>query len=214
MDADIDNQPADGPQLVALQSDIQPPRVTLSQDGCTLGRAGSCTLVVARPLVSRLHAQVEWLGGHFQLRDLGSVNGTWVNGQRIGEPHVLAHHDLIGLGDPAALLTFVDPDATQVAASRLRYDARQLRFYLGAQPVELTPHQFRLLLHLYQHRGQVRSREQCAEAVWGSDYTPGNDATPLDRLISTTRSALRDVDPNAQVIETRPGLGYQLADGA
>lgn len=216
MESDREHQPesASAPQLVALQPDVTPARVALSEDGCTLGRATSCDVVVPRPLVSRLHARVEWVDGHFQLRDLGSVNGSWVNGQRIDAPHVLAHHDLVGLGDPAALLSFVDPDATQLAASRLRYDARQLRFYLGTRPVELTPHQFRLLLHLYQHRGQVRSREQCAEAIWGPDYTPGNDATPLDRLVSTTRSALRQADPDAQIIETRPGLGYQLAEGA
>lgn len=204
----------ESPHLVALQPDVQPPRLALSVDGCTLGRAASCTIVVPRPLVSRLHAQVEWAGGHFQLRDLGSVNGTWVNGQRLREPHLLAHHDLIGLGEATPLLSFADPDATQMASSRLRYDERQMRFYLGYQAVELTPHQFRLLRFLFLHRGQVCSREQCAEAIWGPDYTPGNDATPLDRLISTTRVALRQVDPEAHIIETRPGLGYQLAGDA
>jgi DNA-binding winged helix-turn-helix (wHTH) protein len=87
-----------------------------------------------------------------------------------------------------------------------------LRFSLNGRPVELTPHQFRLLLHLFTHRGEVCSRESLAEAIWGSDYTPGNDATPLDRLISTTRVVLRAIEPDAQVIETRPGLGYQISD--
>lgn len=202
------------PHLVALQPDVQPTQFSLTDDGCTFGRASTCSVVVPRPLISRLHAQIEWVGGHFYLRDLGSVNGTYVNGQRLHEPHPLAHHDLIGLGDATALLSFVDPDATQMSAGRLRYDARQMRFYLSQQPVELTPLQFRLLLHLNQHRGQVRSREQCAEAIWGPDYTPGNDATPLDRLISTTRQAMRQIDPDARIIETRPGLGYQLSDDA
>ena len=200
--------------LVALQSDVQPDRFSLTSDGCTLGRAASCDIVVPRPLVSRLHAQIEWGGGHFQLRDLGSVNGTYLNGVRLLEPQVLAHYDVIGLGDTTALLSFVDPDATQLSSERLGYDARQMRFSLGQQPVELTPNQFRLLLYLFQNRGQVCSREQCAEAVWGPDFTPGNDATPLDRLISTTRAALRRLDPDVNVIETRPGLGYQLADDA
>lgn len=203
------------PHLVALQPDVEPSRFQLTDAAsCTLGRAASCVIVVPRGLVSRLHAQIEWVGGHFQLRDLGSVNGTWVNGQRLHEPHPLAHHDLVGLGDATALLSFVDPDATQLSAGRLRYDARQMRFYLGQRPVELTPLQFRLLLHLYQQRGRVCAREECAEAIWGPDFTPGNDATPLDRLVSTTRLALREVNPTTRLIETRPGLGYQLSDDA
>ena len=199
------------PDLIALQPDVQPASYPLSGDGCTFGRAATCDIVVPRPLISRLHARIEWVGSHFQLRDLGSVNGTFVNGQPLREPQVLSNRDVIGLGNAMALLTFIDSDATQLAASRLRYDARQMRFFLNQQPVELTPHQFRLLLHLHQHRGEVCSREQCAEAIWGPDFTPGNDATPLDRLISTTRTALRQVDPAAQIIDTRPGLGYQLA---
>jgi pSer/pThr/pTyr-binding forkhead associated (FHA) protein len=202
------------PHLIALKADVQPARFVLTEDGCTFGRASTRAIVVPRPLVSRQHAQVEWAGGRYYLRDLDSVNGTYLNGQRLHEPHPLAHHDLIGLGDATALLNFVDPDATQMSAGRLRYDARQMRFYLNNEPVELAPREFRLLLHLAQHRGQVRSREECAEAVWGPDYTPGNDATPLDRLISATRQTLRRVMPDAQIIVTRSGLGFQLSDDA
>ncbi len=179
------------PDLIALQPDVRPASFPLSGDGCTFGRAASCDIVVPRPLISRLHARIERVGSHFQLRDLGSVNGTFVNGQPLHEPQVLSNRDVSGLGTALSLLTFIDSDATHLAASRLRYDARQMRFFVNHQPVELTPHQFRLLLHLYQHRGAVCSREQCAEAIWGPDFTPGNDATPLDRLISTTRTALR-----------------------
>jgi len=39
-------------------------------------------------------------------------------------------------------------------------------------------------------------------------------ATALDRLVSAVRSTPRHVDPEARLIETRPGPGYQLADGA
>jgi DNA-binding response OmpR family regulator len=211
---DAASTPIAGPYLVALQPDVQPAELRLTDDGCTLGRASTCQIVVVRPLVSRHHARVERAGARFVLRDLDSVNGSYVNGIRLHEPHPLTHHDVIGLGEAAALLSFVDPEATQVSAGRFRYDERLMRFYLRQQPVELTPNQFRLLVHLYRQRGRVASREQCAEAVWGPDYTPGNDATPLDRLVSTIRTTLRQLDPEARVIETRPGLGYQLADDA
>jgi DNA-binding response OmpR family regulator len=51
-------------------------------------------------------------------------------------------------------------------------------------------------------------------AVWGTSHAPGMDATTLDQLVCTLRAAIRQLDPAAAVIDTRPGLGYQLADGA
>jgi DNA-binding response OmpR family regulator len=202
------------PRLITLQPDVQPTELSVGDDGCMLGRASTCQVVVPRPLVSRLHAQIERDGARLRLRDLGSVNGTYVNGQRLHEPHLLAHLDLIGLGEPAAQLSWVDPDATTTSTARLRYDEREMRFFLGRRVVDLTPSQLRLLLHLYRHRGQVSTREQCAEAVWGADFPPGYDATALDRLLSTLRGTLRRVDPETRLIETRSGLGYRLTDDA
>jgi DNA-binding response OmpR family regulator len=206
--------PSTVPRLIALQPDLQPSELSIGDDGCTLGRASTCRVVVPRPLVSRLHAQIERDGARLRLRDLGSVNGTYVNGQRLHEPHLLAHLDLIGLGEPNPQLSFVDADATTTSTARLRYDEREMRFFLGRQVVEVTPSQFRLLLHLHRRRGQVSTREQCAEAVWGADFPPGYDAGGLDRLFSSLRVALRQIDPEARLIETRPGLGYRLSDDA
>jgi DNA-binding response OmpR family regulator len=172
----------------------------------------SCDVVIAQSLVSRLHARIERSGARLLLHDLQSANGTFVNGRRLYEPHALANYDLIGLGSLSAQLTFMDEDATDLAASSLRFDEQVMRFYLGTRGVELTPNQFRLLLHLHRRRGMISTREQCAEAVWGVDYAPGMEATTLDRLVSTLRSALRRVDAEANLIQTRPGLGFQLVE--
>lgn len=50
-----------------------------------LGRATENEIVVDDPKVSRTHAMLEWNGTGFVLRDLGSINGTFVNGQRLTE---------------------------------------------------------------------------------------------------------------------------------
>ena len=89
-----------------------------------------------------------------------------------------------------------------------------MRFAVGTTLLELTPNQFRLLRFLFQNRGQVWARERCADAVWGPHYAPGMDATTLDRLISTLRATLRRGASEANLIVTRPGLGYQLGDTA
>jgi ABC-type multidrug transport system ATPase subunit/pSer/pThr/pTyr-binding forkhead associated (FHA) protein len=64
----------------------------------TIGRSPSCDVVLDDPLVSRKHAELRGLeGGRWQLRDLGSYNGTFVNGRRVTEA-VLDPLDLIGIG--------------------------------------------------------------------------------------------------------------------
>lgn len=67
--------------------------------GCVLGRMGSCEVVLSDEGVSRRHAQIAPAarGGH-AISDLGSTNGTFVNGLRIAEPTVLRDRDVIGLG--------------------------------------------------------------------------------------------------------------------
>ena len=51
---------------------------------CVIGRAPGCSLRVARPFVSGRHAKLFWDGGGWQLRDLVSRNGTFVDDQRLG----------------------------------------------------------------------------------------------------------------------------------
>jgi DNA-binding response OmpR family regulator len=110
-----------------------------------------------------------------------------------------------------ALLRFFDPDSTAIALTSLRYDERAMSFMLGRQQLDLAPTQFRLLFHLYQHAGNVCTRESCAEAIWGRDYNPGVDAGALDEAISKLRRTLRQVDPTRDLIKSRRGVGYELA---
>ncbi len=200
-------------RLLALDSDIVTTRsYVLRGESCALGRAPTCDLVVQHPLVSRLHARVERNGTHFLLVDAGSVNGTFVNGRRLSAPHLLRHDDEIGLGSARPLLRFDDPEATEVAAGHLRYDDRQMRFLLGDRVVDLTPMQVRLLRFLYEHAGEVCSRESCAQAIWGADYRSGDEAAPLDQQLAEVRRRLRAADPQAarDLIVNRRGLGYVL----
>ena len=191
-------------------SEILPNDIVLEADVLTMGRSPVCQIVVQRHLVSRLHARIERTGPRYVLYDSGSANGTFVNTRRINEPHVLNDRDLIGLGAPVGLIRFVDADPTFVPASRLRYDEHAMLFYLGPTIVELPPTQFRLLLHLYQHMGDLCTRESCAQAIWGRDYDPGMDADALDRIVTNVRGQLRRIEPDTELIRTRRGVGYEL----
>lgn len=133
----------DGPpaQLDAVSDDVQPAAILLTNELCTLGRSSHCDIVIACGVVSRLHAQIQRQGPRYILRDLGSANGTFINGQRLHGTHGLAHGDAIGLGAPTVLLRFADPDPTQVPTSRIRYNEPTRRFFLGEQELDLTPTQ-------------------------------------------------------------------------
>ncbi len=52
-------------------------------DVVTIGRGETNTIVINSPKVSRNHARIEWSGDRFTVRDLGSSNGTFVNGERV-----------------------------------------------------------------------------------------------------------------------------------
>ncbi len=64
----------------------------------TIGRSSTCDVVLALPMVSSRHAILEPVDDGWQIRDLGSTNGTFVEGRRIGGPVRVSSGDLIGLG--------------------------------------------------------------------------------------------------------------------
>jgi len=65
-----------------------------------IGRSRTCQLRIAAPEVSGQHALLRWTEKRWELRDLGSRNGTFVNGRRLppGERVLLSAGDRIGLG--------------------------------------------------------------------------------------------------------------------
>jgi hypothetical protein len=60
----------------------------LASGRIVIGRSSGCELVVADGTVSRRHALLELRDGTWRLRDLGSRNGTWVNGRRAADVEV------------------------------------------------------------------------------------------------------------------------------
>jgi adenylate cyclase len=73
-------------------------------DSNVLGRATQATVRLADREVSRNHSQIDREGADYVLRDLGSSNGTFVNGERIGGPVRLQDGDEVMIG--ASLLRF------------------------------------------------------------------------------------------------------------
>ncbi len=200
------------PVLIALNDEIKPGMYTIDKDVSLIGRdENMCQIVVPNKQVSRVHATIERNGVYCYLHDSNSANGTFVNGRRIRERHLLKDQDAIGLGPGPELLRFDDSDTTEQVLPRLQYDTATMKFFLNKTSIHLTPNEFRLLHHLYQHIGELCLRQGCAEAVWEREYDPGPDDEGLHKLITKIRKKLADIDPDARnILLTHHGMGYQL----
>ena len=75
----------------------------LDKDVLSLGREAGNDLIIEDPQISRRHACLTRQGNSYRLEDLGSTNGTFVNGSRVSTPVLLANGDLIGLADTVVL---------------------------------------------------------------------------------------------------------------
>jgi pSer/pThr/pTyr-binding forkhead associated (FHA) protein len=119
-------------KIFSLQENTHPPEFVLEADVCAIGRSVTCDIVIAeRQTVSRLHAKIEREGPRYVLRDANSANGTFINGSRIHEPHLLGDDDAIGLGTPTALLRFSDPDPTAPVLGQISYNEHTMTFFLN-----------------------------------------------------------------------------------
>ena len=72
----------------------------LTQPLTTIGRSDDNQIVLSDDLVSRYHARLEWAEGAPCIADLGSTNGTLVNGTEIEPkvPYTLKESDIVSIG--------------------------------------------------------------------------------------------------------------------
>ncbi|MBN1934161.1 MAG: response regulator transcription factor [Anaerolineae bacterium] len=98
--------------------------------------------------------------------------------------------------------------ASVVQVGSLRIDEARYEARWADQPLDLTTQEFQLLDVLARHVGQVLSREQLLNQVWGYDYY--GDLRVVDAAVKRLRAKLRQVAPRVDPIETVRGVGYKL----
>src|SRR5688572_6242783 len=110
------------PGAVVIFSAGQPisAALELPPDGLELGRELPRGLFEKDDRVSRMHARVAWLGTGFRVDDLGSRNGTFVNGERISEGFAAQPGALVRIG--RSLLWLVD-DVTPFTRPKQEHDS-------------------------------------------------------------------------------------------
>ncbi|HRA65468.1 MAG TPA: FHA domain-containing protein [Caldilinea sp.] len=184
----------------------------------TIGRDEDCDIHLPDRQVSRNHARIYWADDHYRIEDLGSKNGTHVNGQDVQNNTSLPLQD----GDELQIalrfkLAFVDAGAT--APLSLDSDKRGLRIDKETRQVwangiiidpPLSLHQYRLLEILWDSGGSVITREQIIEAVWPEAASEGVSEQAIDALVRRLRERIEECDNEFRYIVTVRGHGFRL----
>lgn len=95
--SDVPSEPPTGTPYLLVPGDAGKRRVDLSAELTRVGRSSEADVRLPDTGVSRLHAELRRLGDEVVLVDLGSTNGTTLNGQRVQEGR-LRDGDRIGVG--------------------------------------------------------------------------------------------------------------------
>jgi predicted component of type VI protein secretion system len=90
-----------------------------------IGREEGLDISLQDPESSRRHARVTWQAGQFIIEDMGSTNGTFVNGVQITSPQILNAGDSVGIGQTALVFQLAGPQmgAPQYQPPSPRYTA-------------------------------------------------------------------------------------------
>ncbi|MES2308860.1 MAG: FHA domain-containing protein [Verrucomicrobiota bacterium] len=109
----------------------------LGEGSQVIGREASCNIPIDDASVSRNHASIAFENGQYVLRDHGSVNGTFVNGEAI-RTHVLQHGDTIRFGEIVFL--FQEGEVTpEMAQELLQNQAPEKLEPTASYPIQQVP---------------------------------------------------------------------------
>jgi two-component system, cell cycle response regulator len=96
--------------------------VTVERTGVVFGRGTDATVRIQEAGLSRTHARISRVGDAYQIEDLDSTNGTYVNGDRLTAPRKLEEGDRIQMG-VSVLYRVHMQDATEQEATRQLYES-------------------------------------------------------------------------------------------
>jgi DNA-binding response OmpR family regulator len=206
-------------RLVCLNGPRAGQEVELNLDLVTIGRSAESTIRLDDQFASRQHAEIRRVDNAYQVHDLQSKNGVFVDGRRLPGGGTAWLGDGVEVQFASTRYRFYDPSATVTAPSLiavrepgLRVDITTRQVYVDGIPLDppLSVKQFDLLWFLYQNRGRVVSKDEIAQAVWPEAQGDVYDAN-IDRMVSRVRSRIEpNGDEVVRFIQTIRGYGYQL----
>ncbi|MGH2593987.1 MAG: FHA domain-containing protein [Anaerolineae bacterium] len=209
------------PILVVQEGQLAGRRWPMDKPSITIGRGEECEIVLPDRQVSRMHVRILREVDGFYVEDLGSKNGTYINGIPVKDRVKLQDGDEIQVALSVRLL-FVGADATlpltremiRVSLPGLRLSKTQRRVWVGGKELEppLSLAQYRLIELLYERKGKVVTRDDVIQAVWPDSDESGITEQAIDALMRRLRERLAEADPEHEYIATIRGHGFRLED--
>jgi transcriptional regulator with GAF, ATPase, and Fis domain len=182
------------PKLVGISGPLKDRGISLASAEISIGRDPNNELWITDPALSRQHCAIRWDDEHFTIRDLGSRNGTLVNGKRISE-QALHHRDQVMVGD-SVLVFLTEGEVSQSQSSKVELtetaeltmtptllhaaDAIYLqpdRISAALPETDRVARDLNTLLKIANGIGSIRDRESLAWQVLGMVF----DVVPAER---------------------------------
>jgi len=218
----------DSSLLVILSGIQNMDPVALSNNVSICGNSSAANINLPNPYISRRHFQIKLDQDVFYISDLGSRNGTTINGKQL-EPHsesILRDGDIIGLSSEQVTIRFEEQRKTLVLNNQ-EYTSGNLSTYPNQNPEDLliveshsrkvivygqeitglTKKEFDILECLFTNKGTAVSRDTVAHSGW-PERPDDVSESEIDQYIRRIRIK---IEPNAsrpQIVITKRGFGY------
>jgi transcriptional regulator with GAF, ATPase, and Fis domain len=178
------------PRLLGIAGPFQGTAFSLHERNVSIGREPSNDLWIADPALSRRHCLLLPQGGLCAIRDLGSRNGTLVNGVPV-EEQLLRHGDHISVGD-SVLMFLRQEDSSRLAPNSIEFNETEVggstvvlrpEDALYLRSVETLPHSARvmrdlnILMKIATGIGGIRDHESLQWQILGLIF----DVVPAER---------------------------------
>lgn len=187
---------------------------------CFLGKSSSSDVIIDNPYVSRRHAQISRDKDGYLIRDLGSKNGTFVNGFQLkGRDHRLNNGDRIEFGVDQVVLKFQQwgttvtlPPINQSTGDGLLVDKHTRDVWIDGQKVDppFSRKEFDILHLLFERRGEACSKNDIAIGGWPERARGDVGDQDIQQYIRHLRLRIEPDPSHPQYIVTVSGFGYRL----
>ncbi len=206
------------PVLIAREGQLAGQRWVIENDEFLIGRGGECDMVLPERQVSRHHVRITpGDNNNYILHDLGSKNGTHINGKRISGSVPLADGDSIQVALSVTLM-FIGTEATlpltwekPVLEKIMMLDEERRAVMIHGKELmpPLSLAQFRLLKLLFDADGTVVDRDSIINVVWPDTEGIGVSEQAIDALMRRLRDRLAELDDYNFIVTVR-GHGFRL----
>lgn len=211
-------------RIVGINGPLKGANFVLTAGEVSIGRESSNHLWAADPALSRRHCVITGGDNHFVIRDLGSRNGTRINGALV-EQHELCHQDHITLGN-SMLVFLLRDDVVMAERNPVQVtDTEELEcviaslqpedtFYLDPQRIGALPqterlaHDMNILLKIATGIGGIRDEEGLQWQLLGMIF----DIVPTERAAILLIDSTGELSRSAALDRVRgPGAPVQVS---